>query len=93
MMQIMPATSIGEYGIDPDRLWEPRINIRMGIHFLRRLIRRYGRTDLALSHYNGGSAVGRSGNARVLPWTYSYILRVRSLRRRYNRNQLRGGWR
>ena len=93
VMQIMPATSIGEYGIDPDQLWEPRINIRMGIHFLRRLIRRYGRTDLALSHYNGGSAVGRAGNARVLPWTHSYVRRVRSLHRRHYRNALRAGWR
>ena len=93
VMQIMPATSLGEYGINPAQLWEPRINIRMGIHFLRRLIRRYGRTDLALSHYNGGSAVARFGNARVLPWTHSYVQRVRSLHRRYNRNELRSGWR
>ena len=51
VMQIMPATSTGEYGIDPELLWRPGINIRMGIHFLRRLIRRYGgRTDLALSY-------------------------------------------
>ena len=92
VMQIMPSTSIGEYGIDPDQLWEPRINIRMGIHFLRRLIKRYGRTDLALSHYNGGSAVAQFGSARVLPWTHSYVRRVRSLHRRYIREALRGGW-
>ena len=93
VMQIMPATSLGEYGIDPDKLWDPRTNIRMGIHFLRRLIKRYGRTDLALSHYNGGSAVGRAGNVRVLPWTHSYVRKVRRLQRRYYRNALHGGWR
>ncbi len=86
VMQIMPATSTGEYGIDPELLWRPGINIRMGIHFLRRLIRRYGgRTDLALSYYNGGSAVGAPGRARVLPATYGYVRKVRSLRRRYMR--------
>ncbi len=94
VMQIMPATSIGEYGIDPDRLWQPGLNIRMGIHFLRRLIRRYGgRTDLALSYYNGGSAVGEPGRARVLPATYGYVQKVRSLRRRYMRELRRGAWR
>ena len=91
VMQIMPATSTGEYGIDPELLWRPAINIRMGIHFLRRLIRRYGgRTDLALSYYNGGSAVGAPGRARVLPATYGYVRKVRSLRRRYMRELQRG---
>ncbi len=91
VMQIMPATSTGEYGIDPDLLWRPVLNIRIGIHFLRRLIRHYGgRTDLALSYYNGGSAVGAPGRARVLPATYRYVRKVRSLRRRYMRELRRG---
>ncbi len=94
VMQIMPATSIGDYGIDPELLWRPGLNIRIGIHFLRRLIRRYGgRTDLALSYYNGGSAVGAPGRARVLPATYGYVLKVRSLRRRYMRELRRGAGR
>ena len=91
VMQIMPATSTGEYGIHPDLLWRPALNIRMGIHFLKRLIRLYGgRTDLALSYYNGGSAVGAPGRARVLPATYGYVRKVRSLRRRYMRELERG---
>ena len=94
VMQIMPATSTGEYGIDPELLWRPVLNIRIGIHFLRRLIRLYGgRTDLALSYYNGGSAVGAPGRARVLPATYGYVRKVRSLRRRYMRELQRGAWR
>ena len=68
VMQIMPATSTGEYGIDPELLWRPKINIRLGIHFLKRLIRLYGgRTDLALSYYNGGSAVGAPGRRCPCP--------------------------
>jgi soluble lytic murein transglycosylase-like protein len=84
VMQIMPATARDEYAIDPDRLWDPRINIRLGLHFLGRLLRRYhGRIDLALSHYNGGSAVGRWPHARVIPATRSYVVRVERLRRHY----------
>ena len=71
VMQIMPATAASEYAIHPDLLWDARINIRLGIHFLDRLLKRYhGRTDLALSFYNGGSRVGNLPNARVIPATY-----------------------
>lgn len=86
VMQIMPRTAMGEYGIEPDLLWDPRINVRLGLHFLGRLIRRYrGRVDLALSYYNGGSAVGTLPNARVIPATYKYVARVQRLEKRYRR--------
>ncbi len=90
VMQIMPATAMGEYGIDPDLLWHPRINVRLGLHFLGRLIRRYrGRVDLALSYYNGGSAVGSLPNARIIPATYKYVVRVQRLEKRYRRQLAR----
>lgn len=85
VMQIMPATARGEYGLSPDLLWDPRINVRVGLHFLKRLVYRYrGRVDLALSYYNGGSAVGRLPNARVIPATAKYVARVQRLRTRYD---------
>ena len=59
VMQIMPATAMDEYAIPAKMLWNPRINVRLGLHFLKRLLVRYrGRVDLALSYYNGGSRVG-----------------------------------
>ena len=90
VLQIMPATARGEYGIAADRLWDPRTNVRLGLHFLKRLQRRYGRTDLALSHYNGGSVVGRPPHARVLPATRSYVARVQRLQQMYRRRILNG---
>ena len=90
VMQIMPRTALGEYGIDPDLLWDPRINVRLGLHFLGRLLKRYrGRVDLALSYYNGGSAVGRLPNARVIPATYRYVVRVQRLEKHYRRQLAR----
>jgi len=90
VMQIMPATARGEYGLSPDLLWEPRINVRVGLHFLKRLVRRYrGRVDLALSYYNGGSRVGTWPNARVIPATAKYVAQVQRLRRRYDRQLAR----
>lgn len=90
VMQVMPATARGEYGLEPDLLWNPRINVRVGLHFLRRLLHRYrGRVDLALSYYNGGSAVGRLPNARVIPATARYVAKVQRLQRYYS-ERLRG---
>ena len=94
VMQIMPATARGEYGVQAELLWQPRINIRIGIHFLRRLITRYhGRVDLALSYYNGGSAVGVLPQARVIPATRAYVKRVKNLHRRYRKEVWAGGYR
>lgn len=91
VMQIMPATSRGEYGIHPDLLWDPRINIRLGLHFLGRLLERYrGRVDLALSYYNGGSAVGVLPRARVIPATAGYVRKVLRLRREYQTRMYAG---
>ena len=90
VMQIMPATALDEYGIEADLLWRPRINIRLGIHFLKRLLLRYrGRTDLALSYYNGGSRVGDLPNARVMPATRGYVNKVRRWQRHYRREMWR----
>ena len=92
VMQIMPRTGWEEYGVHPDELWKPRLNIRIGLHFLRRLLERYrGRTDLALSYYNGGSAVGDLPHARVMPATRKYVVKVRGLERKYRRKLWAGG--
>lgn len=87
VMQIMPATARGEFGVTADRLWNPRLNIQLGVAFLDQLIRRYdGRWDLALSHYNGGSRVGTGAAARVIPGTRPYVDKVLSAERRYARD-------
>jgi soluble lytic murein transglycosylase-like protein len=91
VMQIMPATARGEYGLEPGQLWNPRLNIRLGLHFLKRLLRKYrGRQDLALSYYNGGSAVGKWPNARVIPSTSRYVAKVRRLQSWYRRKLRQG---
>jgi soluble lytic murein transglycosylase-like protein len=91
VMQIMPATARGEYGIAPHLLWNARINIRLGLHFLKRLLDRYdGRVELALSYYNGGSAVGDLPRARIIPATAGYVAKVQRLRIYYRRLMTQG---
>jgi hypothetical protein len=84
VMQIMPATAMGEWGVEADELWDPRTNVRLGIDFLEGLIDRYeGNWEYALSYYNGGSKVGEPDQARVLPWTRDYVDNVLRWERRY----------
>lgn len=89
VMQMMPATARGEFGARPAQLWDPRINTRLGSRFLRQLLDRYGRTDIALSHYNGGSAVRRAnGTLRVIPATRGYVRKVIALAGNYRNHPL-----
>lgn len=88
VMQIMPATGRGEYGVDPDELWNARLNVQLGIDFLGRLIDRYdGRWDLALSHYNAGSVSGTGSTAQPLPVTQRYVAEVMRWYRHYEAQQ------
>jgi len=89
VMQIMPATAKGVYNVPADELWNPRLNIQLGVDFLKSLIERYdGRWDIALSHYNGGSAVGAAPNLRVIPATRQYVADVLRWHRTYERERV-----
>jgi hypothetical protein len=50
LTQLMPATAAG-LGVDPA---DPTANLEGGARFLRQLIDRFGRIDLALAAYNAG---------------------------------------
>ncbi|MEQ8249201.1 MAG: lytic transglycosylase domain-containing protein [Alphaproteobacteria bacterium] len=83
VMQIMPATARGEFGVEPDELWDARLNVQLGVAFLEQLYDRYGAWDLALSHYNGGSVLGTPPHAVPLPVTRDYVRAVLKWERRY----------
>jgi hypothetical protein len=85
VMQIMPKTAWDLYKVEKDDLWNPRLNVQLGVDFLDSLMQRYdGRWDLALSHYNGGSKVGKMPNAKVIPYTQGYVDKVLRWERRYS---------
>lgn len=84
VMQIMPRTARLEFGVSRQALFDPHTNIRIGIRFLDQLAHRYkGRMHFALSHYNGGSAVGAWPHSRVLPYTRNYVENVLNKARKY----------
>jgi hypothetical protein len=84
VMQIMPRTARHEFGVAADELWQPRLNIQLGLSFLEQLIGRYGgRWDLALSHYNGGSLNGSGATAKAHGYTRRYVQSVLRWQKRY----------
>ena len=80
VMQIMPQTAEQVFGVHRNRLFDPDVNIELGVKFIKKLIERYnGRLDIALSHYNGGSGVKNShGELKVMAATRHYVDKVLS---------------
>jgi len=90
VMQIMPRTARTEFGVDPDSLWDPRTNIRLGVMFLEDLYRAYGnRWDAALSHYNGGTLKGgMNRTSEPHEHTREYVASVMRWARHYHRDNV-----
>jgi hypothetical protein len=80
----MPRTAATEFGVGAEELWDPRLNIQLGLSFLEQLHERYGgRWDLALSHYNGGSLRGIGAQATAHAFNRHYVRSVLRWRQRY----------
>ncbi len=66
LMQVMPSTAAGEFGITSHRLWNPLVNVYVGTAYLRQLSDRYQGDWLSvLAAYNAGP--GRVDGGRRLP--------------------------
>ncbi len=80
LMQVMGATA-GEFGIKREQLFDPAVNISVGIDYLQVMIKRFnGNLLLALAAYNSGPGnVDRERNGRWLPENY-IRMRIRETR-------------
>lgn len=92
LMQVMPATGeelAGRLGIawrGPQTLFDPVLNVRIGVAYLRELSDRYGRLPVALAAYNWGPGRIDSKLRRGVPLPEEY---VRLVLRSYGLNQER----
>jgi peptidoglycan DL-endopeptidase CwlO len=72
LLQVTPTTA-SELRLDPDR---PASNVLAGARYLRLMLNRFGRTDLALAAYNAGpTVVSHLGRAPSVE-TQTYIANV-----------------
>ena len=103
LMQLMPATAtdianrMGKQDFDPSQVWDPDVNITMGVFYLNWLLARYnGNVELALAAYNAGlgnvdswlrdpelSNDGKTLNRIPFPETYNYLRRIQQFQRIY----------
>jgi len=103
LMQLMPATAeeiaqqMGMTDFKPENVWQPEVNIAMGIFYLNRLKNIFdGNIDLALAAYNAGqgnvnnwlanpelSHDGKTLYSIPFAETYNYLRRVRFNQRIY----------
>jgi soluble lytic murein transglycosylase-like protein len=72
LLQVMAPTA-AELRLDPTR---PDSNVLAGARYLKKMIKRFGSTDLALAAYNAGpTAVEQAGGAPG-PETITYVANV-----------------
>jgi peptidoglycan lytic transglycosylase len=95
LMQLLPETAegialhTGGSKFVPRDLYDPEINIRYGSFYLRRLLRKYGDTRLALAAYNAGQRNVdewlAAGKGIEFPETRQYVDEVLELEKIYRR--------
>jgi soluble lytic murein transglycosylase-like protein len=82
LMQLMPATAV-RLGASPNsNLFDPALNIDLGVRYLRRLGDMFGnRLDLMLAAYNAGEGAVVKYGMQVPPYpeTQAYVRKILAL--------------
>ena len=87
IMQVLPATA-KLYGIDSRELFNENTNIKVGIYYLKHLLKIFNNKDLAIAAYNcGPTRVIEAGySIPNISETINYVRRVNNAARRYRQS-------
>jgi hypothetical protein len=80
VLQVMPNVAWQEYEVPPEELFDPEVNIRIGLTFMKSLLQRFDdNLDLSLAAYNAGPSKVVEAGYRVPPirQTQEYVKRVK----------------
>jgi Transglycosylase SLT domain len=80
VLQVMPNVAWEEYEVSPEELFDPDVNIRIGLTFMKSLLQRFDdNLDLSLAAYNAGPSKVVEAGYRVPPikQTQEYVKRVK----------------
>jgi soluble lytic murein transglycosylase-like protein len=77
LTQIMPATGMGECGLEREVLLNSYYNLYCGAYYFSKLLRRFKDVKLALAAYNSGpTRVARLGRVPRIRETQHYVRRI-----------------
>ncbi len=79
LLQVMPPTA-AELQLDASR---PESNVLAGARYLKKMIHRFGSTDMALAAYNAGPSAVESAGGAPGAETVTYVANVNRLWQRY----------
>ena len=82
LMQLMPATAVRLGAKPTSNLFDPALNIELGVRYLRLLGNLFdGRLDLVLAAYNAGEGAVMKHGMRVPPYpeTQAYVRKISAL--------------
>jgi Transglycosylase SLT domain len=80
VLQVMPNVAWEEYEVSAQELFDPDVNIRIGLTFMKSLLQRFDdNLDLSLAAYNAGPSKVIEAGYRVPPirQTQEYVKRVK----------------
>jgi len=80
VLQVMPYVALEEYDVPVEKLFDPDVNIRIGLTFMKGLLKRFGQNvELSLAAYNAGPTRVVDAGYQVPPIreTRKYIERVK----------------
>lgn len=80
VLQVMPDFALEEHGITRDMLFNPKVNIRIGLSMIKDLLDRFHQNlDLSLAAYNAGASRVINAGYRIpdIAETRAYVTRVK----------------
>lgn len=81
VMQVMPSTAKEHFGVSRDMLFDPEINIRVGLSWMKMLLDRFDQDlDLSLAAYNAGEERVIQAGYKIPPITETqdYVRKIKS---------------
>lgn len=79
LMQVLPSTAKGEFGVKEKHLYDPEINMEIGTEYYKRQLNKFKNEDTALAAYSiGPSRTMRIGTTAAKKEAAGYIARVRA---------------
>lgn len=82
VLQVMPQFVSPDYGITKEMLFDPQINIRVGLSQMKSLLNRFGHDlDLSLAAYNAGASRVVKAGYRIpsIKETEAYVRKVKKI--------------